>query len=332
MHDPALGLDNDECHELFAQLFPHGLHGGDVLAELAPDGWEASPLAAVAHPSPEQLYEESLNVHEGMKSFAAARAEATGAIPDAAESSLAAPSLEEIRRQHQPQPFDAPREVRELVGMCLWDIFSDNHEVTAADGRVVDLGSHRAAAGFLAQIVNRSLGIAPGAAEEQEMERLKRLIGLNLEDIGAMLQDMAAERAAGARIYDYMDFYMGARMVGRRADLGPVYRMIFRRLRKAGFDWRYSFPRLYLADLRPLRDALREQESDAAVEYDPSAALAAEQVEQARDAEIAETRAKLDEAYREAVEAARDAPPPATVAAYRGVYGEFPEGWPPEVE
>jgi hypothetical protein len=32
----------------------------------------------------------------------------------------------------------------------------------------------------------------------------------------------------------------------------------------------------------------------------------------------------------EAVERARLEPPPATVAAYRDVYGELPEGWPPE--
>ena len=42
-------------------------------------------------------------------------------------------------------------------------------------------------------------------------------------------------------------------------------------------------------------------------------------------------RESLDAGYREAVEAARHAPPPATVRAYQAVYGHFPRGWPPEV-
>jgi hypothetical protein len=37
-----------------------------------------------------------------------------------------------------------------LVGQCLWNILSDNHEVLAADGRVLDIGSFRASGGFLA--------------------------------------------------------------------------------------------------------------------------------------------------------------------------------------
>lgn len=33
-----------------------------------------------------------------------------------------------------------------LLGLCLWDVFSDNHDVIAADGRVVHLGSFRGSA------------------------------------------------------------------------------------------------------------------------------------------------------------------------------------------
>lgn len=40
-------------------------------------------------------------------------------------------------------------ELTELVGRRLWDIFSDNHEVIAADGRVADIGSFRGASAFL---------------------------------------------------------------------------------------------------------------------------------------------------------------------------------------
>jgi hypothetical protein len=37
----------------------------------------------------------------------------------------------------------------------------------------------------------------------------------------------------------------------------------------------------------------------------------------------------LEEGHREALDAAKDRPPPPTVEAYRQAYGEFPRGWPP---
>ena len=103
------------------------------------------------------------------------------------------PTRDEVACAYHARPVDAETEVRELVGQCLWDIFSDNHEVVALeDGRVLDLGSARGSGGFLAEVLNRQTGT---------------------ED------------------YDYLNFYMGTIWVQQRADLGPVYRMIFRRLR-----------------------------------------------------------------------------------------------------
>lgn len=49
-----------ELHALFDRLFPHGFAGADVLAEIAPDGWEQSPLLACFHPSVERVFEERL--------------------------------------------------------------------------------------------------------------------------------------------------------------------------------------------------------------------------------------------------------------------------------
>jgi hypothetical protein len=46
-----------------------------------------------------------------------------------------------VRRDHQPTPVNVDEEVTELVGLCLWDVFSDNHEVIAADRRAIDIGS-----------------------------------------------------------------------------------------------------------------------------------------------------------------------------------------------
>jgi hypothetical protein len=199
----------------------------------------------------------------------------------------------------------------------------------------VDLGSFRASAGFLAETLNAELGLESELTQEREMSRLKNLIGVKPADLVAHLKAQWGQEdkiPREERGYDYMDFYCGTQMVGGRADLTGVYRFIFRRLRAAGCDWRYTFPRLHLVDLRPLGDALKERDESSKFDYDPSAAFAQEAERAEKDAEIAETRARLDDSYREAVAAAREGPPPLTVTAYRAEYGEWPEGWPPSVE
>lgn len=87
-----------------------------------------------------------------------------------------------------------------------------------------------------------------------------------------------------------------------------------------------------LVDLRPLHEALESENVPEAVGYDPTDNYWRERREAARDAEVADLRRNLDEAYRESVEEARHDPPPATVRAYQRVYDRFPAGWPPEGE
>ena len=249
---------------LFAALFPHGLAGDDVFAELAPDGWERCPLIAVFHPSVDQVYRESLQFHRNIERLWGSRRK-TAPRPE--------PTLDEIRRECHDEPIEVEREVRELVGRCLWDVFSDNHDVVAPDGRLVDIGSFRAAGDFIADL-------------------------LNAETDG--------------RQYGYMDFYMGTIWVNDRADLTPVYAMIFRRLARHGCDWKYVFPRLY---------AVHFDRDD-----DDTTDLADRLGRERRNAELEQT---LEEGHRDALDAAKDRPPPPTVEAYRQVYGEFPRGWPP---
>jgi hypothetical protein len=48
MHDDALQRYTEaECEADFARLFPYGFAGQDVLDDLAPEGWESSPLDVV---------------------------------------------------------------------------------------------------------------------------------------------------------------------------------------------------------------------------------------------------------------------------------------------
>jgi len=273
--------DETECVALFDRLFPHAFAGDDVLMEIAPDGWHRSPLLAVFHPSVQQVYRERLQVHENLRSLR--RRDDDRPVPPP-------PTFEEVASEFSELPVDVGREVQELVGMCLWDVFSDNHEVVSADHRLVDLGSFRGCGGFIADYLNQR---------------------------------------TSQRQYDYLSFYMGTIWVAQRADLTPVYQMIFRRLHACRLDWLYHFPRLYLVDLQPLREALDEHGEPEWANYEPSEAFARDQEDKERKRELAEMRASLDKAHREAAEAARQHPPPKTVAAYRAVYGRFPRGWPP---
>ena len=282
-------LDESECLDLLDRLFPDGPAGADVMAELAPGGWENGPLAAVYHP-------------------------ADDGDPD-----------------HEQSPVDADAELRELVGRCLWDVFSDNHDVSVKDGRIAHLGSFRAGGGLIADWVNRHLGHPPKDEDPEAemrafMEKMNAFsAAFQAKDHDAMTDLTRPAERDGVRVYEYVDFYMGSRLLQDRADLSPVWRMIFRRLRELGCDWTYSFPRLGMV-------RFERPEQDDPTTYDPSAAFAAEQEREEKDREAAEMQERLDAAYRESVEAALDRPPPGVVLAYEAEYGELPQGWPPEVE
>jgi hypothetical protein len=237
----AVRLTAKELSALFDQLFPHGLAGSDVLAEIAPEGWVRSPLLACFHPSVEQLFEERLTIHRNLEEWRqpGPQRDGTTALEPRPE-----PRFEDVRRGYEPSLVKAEDEVTELVGMCLWDIFSDNHDVITADGRLADIGSFRGAGAFLDQYLMR----------DQE----------------------------GWRDGDYMRFYMGTIWIARRADLMPVYAMIFRRLKAVGAHWVYHFPELGIVELAPADDDTDKPDN----RYSVSEAAAAELEAQQRRAEF----------------------------------------------
>ena len=290
----------EECFAALERMFPNGLDGEDVLHELAPAGWASSPLLAVFHPSVERLFEEAVRIHRNIERL----------LPPEKRDTSPEPTLESIRAKHREPPIEPAKECRELVAECLWDIFSDNHEVLDADGRVVDIGSFRGSAGFLADFLNRRL--QPPAPAPSDLSDGSDLFG-----------------RSGP--YGYMDFYMGTIWVSGRADLTPVYELIFRRLTSLGLDWVYHYPRLSVVDMRPLLESTKKpgEEEPEWASYDPAKALAAEQEKAGHDAEVERLREDLDEAYRESAEKGAAGPPPDTVAAYQRVYGRLPRGWPP---
>jgi len=276
-------LTDQELHALFDELFPHGFAGADVLAEIAPEGWEHSPLLACFHPSAEQVFEERVTMHRNLEEW---RRLARGREDTPAFQPRPEPTLDAVRREYEPSPVDQDEEVTELIGLCLWDVFSHNHEVVAADGRVADIGSFRGAGTFLDEYLMRG----------QE----------------------------GSGDGDYMRFYMGTIWISRRADLTPVYVMILRRLKAMGADWVYHFPELGIVEL-----AQAEKTDNPDTEYSVTQAATAKLEQQRRGAGIERLRGDLHEANARAREEAMDRPQPATVRAYRQVYGRDPLGWPP---
>ena len=107
-------------------------------------------------------------------------------------------------------------EVTELVGLCLWDVSSDNQDVIAADGRVGDIGSFRGADAFPDEYLTRD--------------------------------------HEGSGDGGYMRFYMGTIWISQCADLTPVYVMIFRCFTMVGADGVYHFPEIGIVELAPADD------------------------------------------------------------------------------
>ncbi len=216
-------LTDQESHALLDRLFPFGFAGPDVLAELAPAGWDQSPLLACCHPSLEQIREESRQFHRNLERLRALTSRGSGT-----ERAEVAPADEvtsdATTSEHAPAPVRPTEELTELIGMCLWDVFSDNHEVMTADGRVADIGSFRGASAFLDEHLTTTTA---GAWSEG----------------------------------DYLRFYMGTVWVAQRADLGPVDATIFRRRRAGVADWVCHFPTLHLLGPGSLREPQEQRPS-----------------------------------------------------------------------
>ncbi len=200
---------------------------------------------------------------------------------------LTVPSVDEIRQKEAETPeLVAPLfELLDVYGGCIWSVFSNNHEVIDREGTVYDLGSFRGTGSFLADFIEQQYPDAPS--------------------------------------FTYMSFYCADLFIERRADVTPVYELIFKRLAEQEFDWIYSFPRTYAISFD---SAITEPDADPAI-YDPAKAQADELKRKQRQEETSRLQKELDRAAEEAAENARYQAPPMIVQAYRNVYGHFPQGW-----
>ena len=106
--------DECECVEVFRRMFPHGFAGADVMSEVAPEGWERSPLVAVFHPTVEQVFEEAVQSHHHMRELKQLLGKAKA--PDHSDAgdeddsdSSDSPTLAEIRARFQTTPIEPDR-------------------------------------------------------------------------------------------------------------------------------------------------------------------------------------------------------------------------------
>ena len=202
MYDEKTNIKSDEeCNQLLLIIFESPIK---LLTQFAPNGWKNSEFIKLRHPTPEQQLEEHIRITENLKSLSKNKEKK---VEDDKED---VKTLEDF----QYDDLNSINELEEFIyilGLTVYDIFSDNHEVRGEDGKEYDLGSFRGSAGFIADFINEHFPISGSC--------------------------------------DYMDFYCGSIWVRGRANLFPFYQYIFRKLKENGCNWHYSFPRLGIVDL-----------------------------------------------------------------------------------
>jgi len=175
------------------------IHNGysKFLVDYLPSGWRKSDCVQFFHPTAMQQYEENKRISENLQRLSRKGEQQKRRLLTDYEQDLT-----DVNEEKEPIT---------LFGLCLWDIFSDNHSVVDSEGRTFDLGSFRGSA-----VLNAEL-----------------LKGNPNDEIFNM---------------DYLDFYMGTIWIQNRGNLQPVYEYIFSVLENKNCDWIYSFPRMGLVN------------------------------------------------------------------------------------
>ncbi len=185
-----------EIIELLNRIFDNSK---TLLALIAPTGWRFSAYVNFFHPTPKQQFEEEKALRERLNKLAKN------------QTPIKSINLNEYQ-QDDLNNISETEEFQYVLGLSVYDIFSNNHEVYSNDNQVYDLGSFRGSGSFIADFLNN--------------------------------------KNPASKNYDYLDFYMGSVWIESRANLLPFYEYIFQILKNEKCDWNYCFPRLYLLDMR----------------------------------------------------------------------------------
>lgn len=111
MHNEQNGcLTDADLHAFFDRLFPHGFAGADVLAEVAPNGWEQSPLPACFHPSVEHVFEARLQLHREIASLGRLLNRRNDDVT-ADRQPTSGPTLDDVQREYKTTPVRPDEEL-----------------------------------------------------------------------------------------------------------------------------------------------------------------------------------------------------------------------------
>jgi hypothetical protein len=208
---------------------------------LAPEGWTNSPLSDYAFSAPDEQEAQARDAMDEVNEMLG------GAGEEAMDDDVQEMMFEHMH-DRDPSPEVDDTGACDVMGMALWDVFSDNHDVVDPDGVAYHLGSFRGSAGTIAEVLNETYGLG--------------------------------------RRYTYIDFYMGTSLVEDDEPFRPVYEWIFRRLYERDCDWHYTFPRLYLVSFDRSEDAPGDPaayDPSASVERDLDREENEEEIEELRE-------------------------------------------------
>ena len=100
-----------------------------------PNGWRKSECVKFFHPTAEQQFEEDKIITKNLKRWSKSEIEEKENLLSDFEQDLS--------------DVNENKESQTLLGLCLWDIFSNNHAVKDANGKEYDLGSFRGSAAVI---------------------------------------------------------------------------------------------------------------------------------------------------------------------------------------
>ncbi len=206
MTENNLHKSDMECLELLKFIFDSA---PDRYRILAPKGLVQSEYIFLLHPTPEQQFQEHIRITDNLNRLTKKK-----------ESEPIHLDVSEFK-QDDLDKISEFEEFQYILGLCTYDVFSNNHEVVGHDNKIYDLGSMRGSGRFIADFLNN--------------------------------------RNENPKKYDYIDFYMGTIWIGERGNLIPFYEFVFEKLKERSCDWKYSFPKLRLIDFGKSADEANNQ-------------------------------------------------------------------------
>ncbi len=263
-----------ECTEILKYIFNDAL---SLYHKLAPEGWVNSDYIQFLHPTPKQQFDENKLMMDNINGLLKKKN-----LKEDDTLELSSFKQDELVGINE---FD---EFLYVLGLAVYDIFSNNHDVIGVDNKIYELGSMRGSGNFIAGFLCQNYNYPPGK-------------------------------------YQYMDFYMGTIWICSRADLTPFYEFVFQKLKELHCDWHYFFPRLFLIDPKKVLDSMECHDRST---YQPELSVINKLGLTENDQKAKEFQKDLDKTYEDEYEDAKYKPLNKLVKAYKNFFGKLPKGHP----